>query len=198
MGIRYYGWPLRTDLDFAAALNDPCSASRVIDQREAAHAPHNCVGLDKAHLMLYQYFTTATSIEPPLADPTMRFRESRPNEPDAKLRDVLDPEAFSECECVAAGMVTVMPRPGAILLTGDAVGRWSPSGVAPYFGVVRREYVNLAAADFLTVDLNELEHTCDVLFGDGHGSYCRSQFAEFRDAIVRFAAEDAGFLYSIT
>ena len=52
-----------------------------------------------------------------------------------------------------------------------------------------------AADDFAMVDLDELQ----AAFADpeADGSYCRSQFEPFREAIMRFADAGLGYLYMI-
>ena len=184
MGIRYYGWPLRTELDVEAALQDPCAVARAIDAREGDEGGDNCLGLDKSFRLLLSYFLGG-AVSP---DHT-RFTPAN----EIGDRDLAD--LMTRCECVDDRQIMVLPRPGALILQGDVL--FEPDGLSwkPFYGVIHPSYVQAVADDFAMVDLDEFQ----AAFADPHtdGSYCREQFEPFREAIMRFADDGLGYLYMI-
>ena len=183
MGIRYYGWPLRTELDIEAALQDPCAVARAVDAREGDQGGDNCLGLDKSFGLLLNYFLGG------MAPPTHQTFSPGEALGDRDLADLM-----TRCECVDDRQIMVLPRPGALILQGGVL--FEPDGLSwkPFYGVIHPSYVQAAADDFAMVDLAELQ----AAFADADdGSYCREQFGPFRDAISRFAADGLGYLYMI-
>ncbi|PPG29761.1 hypothetical protein [Pseudoclavibacter sp. RFBB5] len=186
MGIRYYGWPLRTQADFERAVDDPCATSYALDRREAAIDDENCVGLDKGFRVLLDYF----------------LRDWMPGPSADSLLEVAGPPGSSalatmatpdRCHCIDERQINVLPRAGALLLLGDVLYSDGYASWKPYYGIVPAEYVRLAADDYARVDLAELEKAC----GEADGLYCSGLFEPFREAIQRFTNEGAGFFYSI-
>lgn len=186
MGIRYYGWPLRTQADFERAVDDPCATSYVLDRREATINEENCVGLDKGFRVLLDYFLQDWMPEP--STESLLEGDGPPN-----TTELSTPAAADHCHCIDDRQINVLPRAGALLLLGDVLYSDGYATWKPYYGIVPPEYVRLAADDYARVDLAELEETC----GEADGSYCSSLFGPFREAIQRFADDGAGFFYSI-
>lgn len=131
MGIRYYGWPLRTQADFERAVDDPCATSYVLDRREATINEENCVGLDKGFRVLLDYFLQDWMPEP--STESLLEGDGPPNTTELSTLAAAD-----RCHCIDDRQINVLPRAGALLLLGDVLYSDGYATWKPYYGIVPR------------------------------------------------------------